>query len=148
MFGELFFQKNGVLANGVLNAARGADICAVDGVIFQIVALQKSFQFVFIFVWQLETRAAEYLNSVVMEWIVRCRDHDSCTCPKAPGKISNAWGRQWTKKKCVYANAANSGTQSLLKHVTASPRVFTNQDPRMCHLSAKVNADGLAKSKD
>ena len=71
-------------------------ICAVDGVIFQIVALQESFQFVFIFVGQLETRAAEYLNSVVMKWIVRCRDHDSCTCPKAPGQIGNAWGRQWT----------------------------------------------------
>ncbi len=81
-------------------------------------------------VTQLGTRRGEELDAVVVEWIVRCADHDACRQPQRTSQVGDARRGQRAAQIDVDAGGREARLQRGLEEVPRNAGVLADQHAR------------------
>ncbi len=79
-------------------------------------------------VGQLIAVGAEQFYAVVVEWIVRGRNHDAEIGAHGTRQHGDGGGRHRAEQQHVHADRCEAGHQRVLDHVTGQPRVLPDHD--------------------
>ena len=85
---------------------------------------------------QLVSFSIDHFNSVIIEWIMACRNHNStvkvfCSC-----HIRNTRCCCYVKKICIRSWCSQSGNERVLKHIAAASCIFS--DYNLCFVILSV----------
>ena len=104
-----------------------------------LVAVHEGLDRAFGVVRQLEAVRAEQLDAVVLEGVVRGRDHDAEISPKRPRQVGYGRRRQRTDQDDIHANRDETGGQRRLQEIPRQAGILADH-----HGMAVVTADELA----
>ncbi len=99
-------------------------------VILYLNGMDDVFQLILHSIRQLVAVATKELDAVVMERIVRSRNHDACLCSMLLGKIGNSRSRNHTSHDNMTTSRANACRQCRLKHRAGDTGITANKDYR------------------
>ena len=72
--------------------------------------------------------AAEELNTIVVEWIMRCRNNNTAVSVLFLRKICNSWSWDNANNNCTATGRTNTSTQSSLKHLTGNSGITADEN--------------------
>src|SRR5699024_4732296 len=78
--------------------------------------------------------SVDNLDSVIIKWIVACGDHDTTVKIFSTCHVRNTWRRRYMKQVAVRSGSCQSCGKRVLKHVTASSRIFSDHDAGLVFL--------------
>ena len=89
-------------------------------------------------VGQLEAVRAEQFDAVILERIVRCRNHHADIGTNRAGQHANRRGRHWPELDHIHANAGETGGQRGLKHIAGSAGVLADHHGVAVRTSSEI----------
>ena len=72
--------------------------------------------------------SVQKLDSIIIKWIVACRDHDSTVKILCADNIRNTWSCRYMKKICICSGSGQSCCQCIFKHIAASSCILADHD--------------------
>ena len=115
---------------------RASDIFSGSQRKFFYLSVQICFDSLFYLCLDLLSVFVEKFDSVIIERIMACRDHDTAVKVFCAYCIGNAWGCCYMKKIRVCTGCSQSCNKCILKHVTASSGIFTDHD--LCFVISSI----------
>ena len=94
---------------------------------------------------QLEPVGAEQLDAVVVERVVRGRDHDPEIGAHRMSQVPDGRGRHRAEQEHVHAGRGETGGQRVFQHVARAPRILADHHPMFA--VALVAAKELARRR-
>ena len=126
--GEGMLQKNDVPAPGVFHAVGLAQFGRRGVERVQVVREDDRFDGTLCVIGKFIAIAAEDLDAVVLERIMRSRYDDASVGPHAVGEIGDPRCGDHTDQDGIDAHGTDSGNEGILQHVSGNARVFTDDD--------------------
>ncbi len=82
------------------------------------------------------TQAIDNFNSIIIERVMACRNHNAAVKALCAHHIRNAGCCGYMKQICICAGSCDSCCQSVLKHIAASSCIFT--DHNLCLVISSI----------
>ena len=103
-------------------------------------AIQICFDSCLYFCFDLLSVTVQKLDSIIVKWIVTCRDHNSAVKILCANRVGNTRCCRYMKQICICSGSRQSGNQCILKHIAAASGILADYDPGLM-FSAIVPAD-------
>ena len=127
-----------------VDALGAAEIAAAGEALGQI-AVHQPFDLALGLVGQLVAVRPEQLDAVVVERIVRCRNHDAEVGAHRAGEHGDRRGRHRAEQQHVHADRREAGHERGFDHIAGKPRIFADHHAMAVLAAAEHQPRRLAR---